>query len=133
VMVLTFLTNGIAIQMGKRAPIPFALLLIPLFASLLLSVAQQGVIGMLWCFPGVLFCFFVLPRWMALGASAVLVVASTPLVYQAAGAGLALRFAVALLLTAVIVHTITEIMRTLQYELEDLAMTDPLTGALNRR
>jgi diguanylate cyclase (GGDEF)-like protein len=133
VMVAAFLADGIAIHLGKRPPLPFVLLLAPLFASLLLSIAQQGLIGMLWCYPGVLFCFFVLPRWSALGASAILVAAATPLVYHTADGGIALRFAVSLSLTAAIVHTITEVMRTLQHELEELAMTDPLTGALNRR
>ena len=42
-------------------------------------------------------------------------------------------FAVTLALTILILHIITGVMSTLHNELEDLAATDPLTGALNRR
>ena len=132
-VVVAFLTNGIAIQLKKNPPIPFALLLVPIYASLLLSIAQQATLGMMWCYPAVLFCFFVLPRLLAAAGGAVLVIAATPLVYQTAGQDVALRFAVSLSLTAVVMQIITGVMRTLQDELEDLAAPDPLTGALNRR
>jgi diguanylate cyclase (GGDEF)-like protein len=132
-MVAIFVINGVAVHFKKRPPIPFGLLLAPMYASLLLSIAQQGTLGMLWCYPAALFAFFILPRLFAVASGAVLTIAATPLVYQAAGTDVALRFAVSMLLTAIVMHIITGVMSRLQEELEDLAATDPLTGALNRR
>jgi diguanylate cyclase (GGDEF)-like protein len=132
-VVALFLVDGVAIHLHKRPPLPFGLLLIPIYAALMLSIVQQGMIGILWCYPGVLFCFFVLPRWTALAGSAVLIVTGTPLVDQFVGPAVAVRFAVSLGLTVVVIHIITNVMRELQSELADQAATDPLTGALNRR
>ncbi|MGZ6175983.1 MAG: hypothetical protein ACXWNB_09125, partial [Candidatus Binataceae bacterium] len=81
-VVAIFLINGIAARLKKRPPIPHAVLLVPIVASLLLSIAQQGALGMLWCYPALLFGFFVLPRLMAVGAGTLLVIVATPFVYR---------------------------------------------------
>ncbi|MGE4063575.1 MAG: diguanylate cyclase [Rhodospirillaceae bacterium] len=125
----------IAIQRKKRPPIPFGLLLIPMAASIALSLMQQGFYGALWTYPAVLFCYFVLPRRMANTGSLLLAVLASVMAYLYVDNGpeVTVRFVVTLALTIVIVNIILNIVGQLQQELTDQALTDPLTGAFNRR
>jgi diguanylate cyclase (GGDEF)-like protein len=133
VIVGTFVLNGVCIRLKKRPPIPFVLLLVPVGTSILYSLATQGLYGAMWCYPAVLFCFFILPQRLAIVASTVMLIIATPMVYTFVNEGTAIRFAVSLGLNIVVVSVITGVVAALQRELLDLAATDPLTGALNRR
>jgi diguanylate cyclase (GGDEF)-like protein len=127
--------NVLALHRGNRPPIPFAILLAPVATSIALALIQQGFYGALWTYPAVLFCYFVLPRRMAtigsLGLS--LLAAAMAYLYVPGGPEITLRFVVTLGLTIVIVNIILNIVGQLQQELTDQAITDPLTGAFNRR
>ena len=133
VIVGTFVANGAAIRLKKRPPIPFVVLLLPIAVSLVFSLVTQGLYGALWCYPAVLFCFFILPQRIAIAASACMLVFAAPLAYMYVNEGTALRFAISLALNIVVVSIITSVVADLQRELMDQADTDPLTGALNRR
>src|SRR6266850_1571692 len=63
----------------------------------------------------------------------VLLGVTTWMVERYIGQGVAIRFFASLTLTIVIVNIIRTIIRELQARLLDLAITDPLTGAFNRR
>ncbi|MBY0511780.1 MAG: GGDEF domain-containing protein [Rhodospirillaceae bacterium] len=132
-VVLTFCVDGVAIHLKKRPPIPFTFLLLPTIAAIGLSLKTQGIHGALWCYPGVLLCYFVLPRRMAIGSSLALLAVAAPMVLASQGQDIALRFVISLALTIVVVFIITDVIRELQRELMDQAITDPLTGAYNRR
>lgn len=129
----TFVANGVAIRFKRRPPIPFVVLLLPMTVALMFSLATQGLYGALWCYPAVLFCFFVLPHRIAIAASACMLVFATPMVYVFVNDGTAFRFAISLALNIVVISIITGVVADLQRELFDQAATDPLTGALNRR
>ncbi len=129
----TFVINGVYIRLKKRPPIPFVFLLFPLGICILFSLATQGLFGALWCYPAVLFCFFVLPQRVAIAVSMLMLIAATPMVYTFVNEGTAVRFAVSLGLNIVVISVITGVVADLQRELFDQAATDPLTGALNRR
>src|SRR5204862_301054 len=131
-VVLTLGVDALAIHLEKRPPIPFALLLVPMAAGMLLSVRAQGIYGALWSYPLVLFCYFVLPPRPADAASVVLLGVTTWMVHRYIGQGVAIRFFASLTLTIVVVNIIRTIIRELQARLLDLAITDPLTGAFNR-
>ena len=133
VIVGTFVVNAVFIRLRKRPPIPFVLLLVPLGISILYSLATQGLYGALWCYPAVLFCFFILPQRVAIAASAVMLVAAAPMVYTFVNDGTAIRFAVSLTINIVVISIITGVVADLQRELFEQAATDPLTGAFNRR
>jgi diguanylate cyclase (GGDEF)-like protein len=75
----------------------------------------------------------VLQRRLAIGSSLALLAASAPMVLMSSGEEAALRFTVSLALTIVVIYIITDVIRDLQRELLDQAITDPLTGAYNRR
>jgi diguanylate cyclase (GGDEF)-like protein len=110
-------------------------LLIPMAASIALSLKQQGFYGALWAYPAVLFCYFVLPRRTANIGSFVLSVLAAVMayIYVPGGPEITIRFVVTLALTIVIVNIILNIVGQLQKELTAQALTDPLTGAFNRR
>lgn len=76
----TFVANGVAIRLKKRPPIPFVAMLLPLTITLIFALATQGLYGALWCYPAVLFCFFVLPQRIAIAASASMLAFATPMV-----------------------------------------------------
>lgn len=132
-IVAAFVINAGAIRLKKRPPIPFAALLLPITVALIFSLATQGLYGALWCYPAVLFCFFVLPQRVAIAASACMLVFATPMVYVFVNDGTAFRFAISLALNIVVISVITNVVTDLQNELFEQAATDPLTGALNRR
>jgi diguanylate cyclase (GGDEF)-like protein len=133
VVVAVFGVDGYAIRRGRKPPIPYGLLLVPITAAITLSLAIQGVIGAFWCYPVVLFFFFVLPRPLANVCSAALLIAATALVYHYLTMRITVRFGVSLFLTIVMVNVIQNIIRELQRRLLEQAITDPLTGAFNRR
>lgn len=135
IVVLILAAGAIAIHKGKRAPIPFSFLLVPMAACIALSLKQQGFYGALWTYPAVLFCYFLLPRRAAIIGSLSLsaLAAAMAYLYVPNGPEVTLRFVVTLGLTIVIVNVILNIIGQLQRELMGQALTDPLTGAYNRR
>jgi diguanylate cyclase (GGDEF)-like protein len=132
-VVLAFAADGLALHRGRKPPLPFALLLVPITAVITLSLATQGVMGAFWCYPTVLFSFFVLSRRMAIVCSLTLLAVATGFVLRFVGPRITIRFTVSLVLTILIVDVIQNIIRELERRLQEQAITDPLTGAFNRR
>jgi len=132
-VIATFAIDGIAIHRKLPPPIPFAFLLLPTVAAIAISLVGDAMHGALWCYPGILLCYFVLPRRFAIAASLLLLAGASPMVLQSLGEEIAVRFAVSLALTIVVIYIITDVIRELQVELLGQAITDPLTGAYNRR
>jgi diguanylate cyclase (GGDEF)-like protein len=133
VVVATLGADGLAVHLKKEAPVPLPLLLVPAATAITLSLRTQGVIGAFWCYPLVLFFFFVLSRRVANLCSAALLLEGTFMVYRYIGVRVTIRFFVSLTLTIVIINIIQSIIRELQDQLVAQAITDPLTGAFNRR
>jgi diguanylate cyclase (GGDEF)-like protein len=133
VVVVILAIDALAIQIGRRPPIPFFVLLLPMGGSIALSLMEDGVYGALWSYPAVLFCYFALPRRTANIGSLALSTLAAVMSYLYVGSDVTLRFVVSLGLTIVIINIILNIISQLQKELMDQAITDPLTGAFNRR
>jgi len=132
-VVVCFAIDAIAIHLKKRPPIRFEFLLIPTIAAIAISLKNESIHGALWCYPGVLLCYFVLPRRIATAGCLMMLAGAAPLVMNSLGQDIALRFVVSLALTIVVIYIITDVIRDLQSELLGQAITDPLTGAFNRR
>lgn len=132
-VVLPIAADGWAIRSRKKPPVPYAFLLLPIGAAITLSVAMQGVIGAFWCYPTVVFFFFVLRRRTANLCSVALLLLATAMVYKYIGARVTVRFAASLILTIFIINVTQNIIGELQRRLVAQAITDPLTGAFNRR
>ena len=132
-VVATLAVDAVVIQRRRSPPIPYALLLVPMAAAITIALRTLGVIGAFWCYPAVLFFFFVLPLWPANLCSIGLLAGATWMVHRYLGTRITVRFAVSLAMTIVIVNIFQSIIRELQGRLLELAITDPLTGAFNRR
>src|SRR5215510_1045985 len=132
-VVLLLGINAIALRRKKPPIIPFALLLAPMAAAMTISLKSQGVIGAFWCYPTVLFFYFVLSGRLANLCSVALLILATAMVYRYIGLGVMIRFFITLTMTIVVINIILSIISDLQQRLLDLAITDPLTGAYNRR
>jgi diguanylate cyclase (GGDEF)-like protein len=123
----------IALYRHRTPPIPYWLLLVPIAATISITLRTLGVIGAFWCYPAVLFFHFVLSRRLANLCSVALLVDATFMVHRYLGMRVTVRFCVSLTLTIVIINIIQTIIRDLQSKLLSLSITDPLTGAFNRR
>jgi len=122
-----------ALRRGRPPPVPYALVTVPVIGAMMASVVQQGIFGMLWSYPLVLACYFVMSRRLALLLSAVVLVAMTGLVAWVLGPPVAVRVFATLLLTIGLINLVLNVLAQLQAALVEQAITDPLTGAHNRR
>jgi diguanylate cyclase (GGDEF)-like protein len=132
-VVITFVIDGLAIHLKKKPPIPFAVLVWPGVFTVVLSLVTEGIPGAWGCFPAVPLCFFILPRRIAVVTSLFMVVAGTVALSYTDDLNMALRFGAALSLNVVVIYFITSVILGLQNDLIGQAITDPLTGAFNRR
>lgn len=132
-VIIMLAVNAVALHYKRPPPIAFALLAIPTAFTIALSLRAQGFYGALWTYPAVLFCYFVLPRRTANVAGVALSVLAATMIYLYVDPFVTVRFVVSMALTVVIVNIILNIVGQLQHELMGQAITDPLTGAFNRR
>lgn len=132
-VVAFFLIDARFIGKGKPPPIPLPVLLLPMAGAMGLSIAVQGFFGALWAYPAVMTCYFVLSRRVANASAALMLLGGTAMVYFYVDQGMAIRFMGSFALTAAIANRILGVISTLQRDLMDQAIVDPLTGAFNRR
>ena len=132
-VIVFFLIDARFIGKGKPPPIPLPVLLLPMAGAMGLSIAVQGFFGALWAYPAVMTCYFVLSRRMANASAALMLLGGTAMVYAYVDQGTAIRFMASFALTAAIANRILGVISTLQRDLMDQAIVDPLTGAFNRR
>jgi diguanylate cyclase (GGDEF)-like protein len=132
-VVVPLALDGWAIRARRKPPVPYGLLLLPVGAGIIVSLAWLGVIGAFWCYPAVLFFFFVLSRRRANVCSVLLLLAATATAWHYLTPRVTVRFAASLALTIFMINAIQTIIADLQGRLIAQAITDPLTGAFNRR
>jgi len=129
----TLLADVLALRWGKPPPVPFVVVMLLLVIGVLVSVVRQGVYGVLWGYPAVLICYFVLSRRLAFLFSLGILVTLTLFVAFWLDRELSVRVFATLLLTIMMVNFVLNITGELQEALMRQALTDPLTGAFNRR
>lgn len=116
-----------------RPLIRFAGLLLVTTAAMAIAVKTQGLVGAFWCYPIVIASYVALPSRSADLCSLSLLALSAVVIDRYVGAGAAVRFVISLSLVIGIVTVMLNSRRDLQRELAAQAITDPLTGAFNRR
>lgn len=110
-----------------------ALLLVPIAVALVISLTAQGINGVFWCYPAVVFAYFVLPTRLAAVFSGVVFAVATLLIEQHVGSGAAIRLVISLGLIIVILTVMLHVRGDVHRRLAEQAIMDPLTGAFNRR
>ncbi len=123
----------LALRRGKPSPVPFGVVVLLLFVGVFVAVVRQGILGALWSYPGVLICYFVLSRRLALLFSLGILITMTLFVAHWVSFELSTRVFATLLLTIIMINIVLNVMGELQEALMRQALTDPLTGAFNRR
>ncbi len=132
-LTLVFFFNGYATFRGKKIPIRYEILLIPASVAIVLSIINQGVFGTYWCYPLLLFFYFVLSRRLANLCGILLLVVVTIIVWKYIGVDVTIRFAVSLGVSIVMANIIIGTIDDLHRQLLQQTIRDPLTGAFNRR
>jgi diguanylate cyclase (GGDEF)-like protein len=125
--------NAIALHRGQPPRVAFWAMAVALIGAVLISIGLQGVNGVFWAYPTLFICYFVLPRRMALMLSSMLVLSTPLLVALSLSPALAARVAATLLLTLVMINVVLNVIGGLQQAMLLQTLTDPLTGAYNRR
>jgi hypothetical protein len=92
IVAVLFVVDAIALRAGKRPPVPYALLLLPMALAMGVSLVTQGFYGALWAYPVAIACFFVLSQRIANLSAVLLLVSGGVLVYRFVDLGMALRF-----------------------------------------
>lgn len=125
--------NAWALRRGREAPVPFSLLTLGFMVEVCVSIHRLGLLGNYWAFPAVLVCCFMMSRRLALLFGVSMLLVSTWLVWQGLGLPVAVRFCDTLSVTLILVNVVLNVLGDLQRALVEQALTDPLTGAYNRR
>jgi diguanylate cyclase (GGDEF)-like protein len=133
ITVATLAADAVAVRLGRRPPVPFAALLVPGAGAVGMSLATQGIYGALWSFPFAFLAFFVLSRPAANAVGAALVLAGSALTAISVDLPTAVRYGLSLALCLVILNVILNVLQAMHARLLAQTLTDPLTGAYNRR
>jgi diguanylate cyclase (GGDEF)-like protein len=132
-IVCMLVANIIAIRNKRKLVIPFALLLIPGAASIVISISTQGIYGLLWSYPALLFFYFALPKRLANLCTSLLLLTASVMCYEKLGIGATTRFVTSMIAMMVAMNIILEVLTSLQRQLQQQTIRDPLTGAYNCR
>jgi diguanylate cyclase (GGDEF)-like protein len=100
---------------------------------LIFAFRELGIIGALWCYPAALSFYFILPERYAWVANTVLFVLVLPEAWDVFEHPVAFRFAATLLSSSIFAGVFIRFITRQQIKLEEMAITDLLTGLFNRR
>lgn len=130
---LVLAVNARALRAGRAPVVPLWAMTASFMLAVCGSVSVQGVHGILWSYPALFICYFLMTRRLALVFSAVLVMAVTVLTVWVVGLATALRVCATLALTVVMINVVLGVIGDQQRALLTQTLTDPLTGVFNRR
>lgn len=97
-----------------------------------LAFIQQGIIGVFWCYPSVIACYFMLPERKAWLANLTLLSITFPIAWHIIEPALALRMISTVVMVSIFSAIFVRVINAQQQKLKLQAITDPLTGLLNR-
>ena len=110
--VVCLLVNAFAIARGRRALVPPEAIFLASLFGLGTAMYHNGLIGVLWVYPGILLFHFMLPRRRANLANVTLILVTVPLAWIHLGPQLTTRVAVTLALLVVFTNIFSYIADT---------------------
>ena len=105
----------------------------PVLMFLLLSVKEQGITGVMWSYPGIVCFYFIFRERWAWVANAIVIMTVVPVAVAELEPAVAQRATVTLNLVSMFSIMAVRVIGVQQQRLEAMAVTDSLTGLLNRR
>lgn len=125
--------NALSLHFRRRPAYPYLALSLMLLGVICTSVYLQGVPGLFWAYPAVIISFFTLVVWRAIIVGCLTLVGVTIAALLGPAAALAVRFSISLAFVLVMITVVILVVADLQRSLLAQTLTDPLTGAFNRR
>jgi diguanylate cyclase (GGDEF)-like protein len=132
-LVLILGMNAFAVHRGKQPPVPLGLLVMMGIVTIGVSIRSQGIYGVLWSYPAVLFFYFCFSRRAATIYNVILCALVTVMIHNYMDTGTTVRFVITMLVVIISSNVFIGIISSLQLELLEQSIVDPLTGAFNRR
>jgi diguanylate cyclase (GGDEF)-like protein len=136
ILTMTFLgiqvANGLNHFVFSRRLIPIERIYLVLCLTSIFAMYDLGVVGAYWCYPVPMWLFFAARRKVANSLALSYLLIMIPASFYWFEVALASRFAITLALVTLLGHLLANLVTELQTSLVELALTDPLTGALNR-
>lgn len=133
VIVTILAYNAWSIRRGRYYPLLTLLSLAPAILLFLnLAIRRQGIIGYLWCYPAIISLYILLPERKALVINALLLIVAVSQAWNVLEHPVAARVAVTLLSVSVFSIVFIRVIAEQQRRLEQLVVSDPLTGLYNR-
>lgn len=122
-----------SISRGRYNPTLTLIGMVPtILVALALALHKEAIIGVLWCYPALISFYFILPERKAWGANALLLALALPLAWHSLHPSVAMRASATMLAVSAFAAIFVRVIGVQQKKLEALAVTDPLTGVLNR-
>lgn len=112
VFVACLLVNAAWIARGRTSPVPPLAIFVASLLGLATAMYNNGLIGVLWVYPGILLFHFMLPRRTANLLNVTLILMTIPLAWMHLGPALTARVAVTLLLLVVFTNIFSHIAET---------------------
>lgn len=133
-IVIVFIINSWSIlRSGRHYPMLLLLGLVPaILFFLTLSIRDQGLVGVFWCYPAVISVYFLLPERKAWIANVAIFAVALPSIILQIEAGLVARIIITLVMVSALSGMFIRAIERLRRQLELQAATDPLTGVANR-
>lgn len=132
-MLAVLAINSFTIYLGRSPAVSFGIFVFTLAVVIGISLFERGVFGVLWIYPAIIFVSFAVSHRTAKIYSAALFVYFSVLVFYLIAFQLAVRAVIALVLTIAFTTLFLNIIYKLRERLVERSVSDPLTGALNRR
>jgi len=108
-------------------------ILMPIVYFLLYKlVLDKGIIGILWSFPTIVIVNFIMPQRQAMISNILTIMAMTPAILHQFEPEIIIRMYASLIIVGALANLFVHIITEQQEKLHKLAVTDPLTGLLNR-
>jgi len=131
--VAMLLLNVWFMQRLGRPPLPWAITAVGLCGTVCVAIALNGLNSLPWVYPMLFVTYFVVERRWAHPISLALLGVVSILLLANFGARVMAPVTAALLLTIFMINVVLNVLTEQQRALVEQAITDPLTGAFNRR